>query len=530
MSVASVDVKVGYSLAEKNLLYGSPPPSSPSCFYNGIQQPQSNMKNNRSAADYFSKSITIDDNQENRNKLIQGATNRLRQKRLEEQYLQLKSHIIELQSKLDIIKLEASISLNSFINHNNDATTTAEITQIHLDHFEKRLENHRLQLQQAIITSSSFFAAAGLLPLSPKQEVVEEEAKKNDSRPPSSLIQPSLSFSSFTKSSFSSTISSILSPVGTRRSSFGEEQEDYYASLNGGGSSFKRRKRHQQQQQQKEQQASFIHPLDTANQALKKKQQQQMGCDDDTSSSSNCSEYIPSATSYNFENHHRSSDIGATRKELLVLHSIKNDEKQEEDKESNVSGSSSCLGCSLCSCSCSSNSNSLYNSSINKTTSGTARYKQAKTTISITSNRNALDDTISFLNDLASDTDDGGFRQELLSLVDNIIRHNNNNHSSHVSSFASSAVAAAATNSTASTNQVYQQLLHWQQQQQQTEEQAYFCERRHSASSHNRNKKKRCFIKRWIDNLLSTSGKYVRFAIVMTLAIMINIRKGPKSF
>jgi hypothetical protein len=462
MSVATADVKIGY-----NHPFSTENSFGLASSYFCIQQQQPQQQQNIYSPFYNSSSNY--DAEKDPNKLIQAATNRLRQKRLEFKYQQLKSEIIEIQSKLDIIKLEASIALDSIAN----CTATQ---QLHLDHFEKRLENYKLQLQQAIITSSSL----------PKVD--------NSSKRP-------LSLSSLTKSSFSSTISSILSPTRKNsRSTVDDLEEDFYASLNGSTQSVKRRKRQLSKQQQTKEETNFIHPLETTRSLEEKVILVQAQQEQERVYATSSPTASSASSSYAYKNNMESSDIG-TKRELLVLHSI-NDDNSSSFSGSFNGGSKSCISSSCCSC-CDSCSSHFSSNSINS--HPIRNINTAKTTMSILSKRNALDDTISFLNDLASDTDDGGFRQELLQLVDTIIRHNNND------------------DSLCSTNSVYQQLLLQQQQQQQPL--YYYCT---TMPSYNATKK-HCFIRRILNNIISTSWKYIRFALVMTLAILINLKKGPKS-
>lgn len=309
-----------------------------------IQQP--NVRYIRSTA----SSIIDEEEQQKRERLIQAATDRLRQKLLENKYETLMSQIVELQSKLDIIKLETSISLKSMSTE-------------HLDHFEKRLENHKLQLQTI---------------------VKHEEVEKNKNKFSSSL------------SSFSSTISSILS----LRSTSDEEEKDYYASL---GHQQIRRRRHSKHQKR--------------------------------------TSHVPIVTiddSYYTTTPKESSDNG--RNGLLVLHSIQDHNSQSEYN------------------------NDLINIG----------------TPSIPSTRNALDDTLSFLNDLASDSDDGGFRQDITQLLDT---------------------------------------MH-PVQQTQPRPKCFFRTQTRST----------CFVKKALTSIVSSSWKWIRFALIMALAILINLRKGPSLF
>jgi hypothetical protein len=298
---------------------------------------------------------TIDEEeQQKRTKLIQAATNRLRQKLLESKYETLMSEIVQLQSQLDIIKLETSTSL-SCINLEN------------IDHFEKKFENHKLQLNSIIVNNIK----------------VEDQQQKENKR--NNLFSSSLS--SFTKSSFSSTLSSIVSTITSDEEP--EEEEDYYAIL--GGQHQKRRKRQQHRIMKEEEKESN-------------------------------SEY-----SYAYTTSISDIDKGG----LLSLHS---------------------------------NNDNII--------------PPLPLLLPPVLERNALDDTLSFLNHLASDTDDGGFRKDILLLLEDISDNNN-----------------------------YDNTLLLQQKR----KRCYDC----------------CFIKRIINNLISTSWKYIRFAIILTLAILINIKEGP---
>ncbi|KAI9263889.1 hypothetical protein EDC94DRAFT_606430 [Helicostylum pulchrum] len=256
-------------------------------------------------------SVIDDEEQEKKSQLIQQATNRLRQKLLETKYETLLSQIVEIQSKLDIIKLEATISLQS-------------IDSNHLNHFEKRLENHKFDLENI---------------------VVEKAATTNT---------PSLS------------LSSILSL----------NEDDYFVSIG-------------QKKKKKRRRAARII-----------KQDEQLSSSSSSSSSASSSVSV-------------SSDIG--RNELIVLHSIHD-----------------------------SNNNGPINSCC-----------------SLLDKRNALDDTLSFLNDLGSD--DGGFRQDIIDLLDRPTVHIN----------------------------------------------------------------KPYFKNNPFSSLLLISWKWIRFALIMTLAILINIKQGP---
>ncbi|KAL9558687.1 hypothetical protein PS6_001155 [Mucor atramentarius] len=156
------------------------------------------------------------DEQAKRNKLIQAATNRLRQKRLEIKLQAMMAQVVEMQCQLDIIKLDTSTSLQLLPSSN--------MSETQLSHFEKRLAQHKRDLQHVFQCSS----------------------KKED---PSSTIEPK-------ETKTSSTISSLLSNILYSKSNkdshvvmMREEQDSDYSIL--GGSIHhhqKRRKRRHYQQ------------------------------------------------------------------------------------------------------------------------------------------------------------------------------------------------------------------------------------------------------------------------------------------
>lgn len=308
--------------------------------------PPSNYYNKEMTSDHNSMISTTEDHQdqeqEKRNKLIEQATNRLRQKILEKKYETLMSQIVEIQSKLDIIKLETQISFKS-LNSN------------HLDHFEKRLENHKFEFKNMI-----------------------EKNPKEEKEDKSTITSSSLS-----------TFSSILS-------SLKQKDEDYFVNI---GQKKKRRSRRQSSSRQREQQQSSQQPQEK---------------DDDGTV----------------------SEIGRNNNELIVLHSIQH----------------------------SSSSSSSNNH-------GVIKYDAS----SLLDKRNALDDTLSFLNGLASDTDDGGFRKDIIDLLN---------------------------------------LHHPIKSSTQTTTTHHHC----------------FFIKNPLSHLFVTSWKWIRFALIMTLAILINLKQGPSLF
>ncbi|CAO3657366.1 unnamed protein product [Mucor hiemalis] len=353
--------------------------------------------------------------QDKKDQLIQAATSRLRQKLLEHKYQTLMSEIVEIQSKLDVVKLEASISLQSMDN-------------LHLDHFEKRLENHKLQLQSIMVITSSPH---------PKREIM--------------LNNRSISSS---LSSFSSTISSVLSSFKDKEEE--SEPEDYFAILGHGNQ--KRRKRQKMTQQNEDDfydidsnaSSSDSHSSDIIANITPITSNANSLYDINSCNSSMKNEdfILTSNHEYNLNVKNKVPEIG--RKGLLVLHSINGENgliKQKEDGEE----------------------------------------------------RNALDDTLSFLNDLASDSDDGGLRQDIIQLIDTI--HYNNCHPEL--SCRSTPISTPKLNEHPFYRTAPPPFIH--------------------SYSH----RHRGFLKSTFYNILNTSWKWIRFALVLTLAILINLRRGP---
>lgn len=376
--------------------------------------------------------------QEKKDQLIQAATSRLRQKLLEHKYQKLMSDIVEIQSKLDIVKLEASISLQSMDNH------------LHLDHFEKRLENHKLQLQSIImasITSSSPY---------PKREM---------------MVLNNRSISS-SLSSFSSTISSVLSSFTDKDVEEESEPEDYFAILGHGSNSQKKRRKRQKMTQHN----TVVYDIDShaSSSASDRSHDSNHLVDNNiTPITSNAnSSVVTSCCNGHVKYDESDSDVSTPflnvknkvvvpeigRKGLLVLHSIHQENNgliKQEDKEE----------------------------------------------------RNALDDTLSFLNDLASDSDDGGFREDIIQLLDTM--HYSNHCQPEMPSCRS--ISSCSSFSASKSNLLYRPAP------------PYHSPFIHSSYSHRR----RGFLKSTFYSILNTSWKWIRFALVLTLAISINLRRGP---
>ncbi|KAI8986343.1 hypothetical protein BDB01DRAFT_704410, partial [Pilobolus umbonatus] len=110
---------------------------------------------------------------------------------------------------------------------------------------------------------------------------------------------------------------------------------------------------------------------------------------------------------------------------------------------------------------------------------GVHRERNGINTLSIPAERNALDDTLSFLNDLSSNTDDGGFREDIYQLL------NQYEHMDH-------------------------DTVHWNLYQ--------LSHHQPNDSTHKRNT--------LFDTLVSTGWKWIKFSLVMTIAIMMNLKRG----
>ncbi|EPB87250.1 hypothetical protein HMPREF1544_05972 [Mucor circinelloides 1006PhL] len=351
------------------------------------------------------------DEQAKRNKLIQAATNRLRQKRLEIKLQAMMAQVVEMQCQLDIIKLDTSTSLQLLPSSN--------MSETQLSHFEKRLAQHRRDLQH----------------------VFQYGSKKED---PSSTIEPK-------ETKTSSTISSLLSNILYSKSNkdshvvmMREEQDSDYSIL--GGSIHhhqKRRKRRHYQQhgsmQKHVDDTSSLSPL-AATTTATSASSSVLSIEKDNDDMS--SEYTETTSSVCWSSFDRMSDNNSilvqplhqevitnarNRHELLVLHSI-------------------------------------HPSAI------PAASEISKAAI----DRNALDDVLSFLNG-----------SELSTNNDRLVRD------------------------------IYEIL-----------EQEYAFHKPPTATQLNGTFP----VLNLLRNMLDKGKKWIKFALVMILAIIINLKKGPKSF
>ena len=107
-------------------------------------------------------------------------------------------------------------------------------------------------------------------------------------------------------------------------------------------------------------------------------------------------------------------------------------------------------------------------------------------TMDVINKRNAFDETMSFLNDLASDSDDGGFRQDIIQLLDTIHYTNHSNSNHHIDTLSTTTASSLSPSPD------------------------------HTIS-----------IKDMGCAILYTTWRWLRFALIMMLAIMINLWNGP---
>lgn len=372
-------------------------------------QPQSNTPHHVFEGNFTP--ISIKEEKFDNKKLIEAATNRLHQKKLEREYEAFKSRLVELQSQLEVIKLDTTISLNLL---------PADFDENQHCFFEKRLFKHKTQLQQLLEINNT----------------ETTRVKKNETHSKLTREMISSSLSSFSKSSLSS-ISSLLSL--SSNNSKPEEESDYYSIL---GSSIlnhqKRRKRRHQQSQKADDYSQepdqFTAEIDSQSVSIS------------VNSSEEQAQSLSSPSSIFME----SSDFGT--REAVVLHSI----QQEQAKKDELI------------------------------------------------KRNALDDTLSFINEIKSNTDDGGFKQDVYNIINEMItKVQDRNRTIDQGHHYYSAVYPASIPSTAAPSPLD------------------YCIYHHDVNEQHQGPLEGC---------ISAGWRWVRFAIIMSLAIMINLKKGPKSF
>lgn len=359
-------------------------------------------------------SIVDDDEQIKRNKLIQAATNRLRQKRLEVKFQAMMAQIVEMQSQLDIIKMDTSTSLQLLPSSN--------ISETQLLHFEKRLVHHEMELQHIL-------------------QCKKEDAEPIDKKPTSS------SSSSSSPSSLASSISSLLSSCSknsnNNKGSVLREEESDYSILGGSIQHHQKRRKRRYYQQKKEQHGCMQSNAHTTTSTVSSLSSSDFNAtltsyDSSENYDSSNESVVSSFDSYNSTDNsilvqplHQELDTDTgNRHELLVLHSIfqsavhvEKEEKEEQD-------------------------------------------------------RNPLDDVLSFLNEISLNNNDDKFIRDIYEILDH-----------QQPEFTQKLSVATSTSTTA------------------------------GSSSLNT-----------LKYLLSKGLQWIRFTIVMTLAIMINLKKGPKSF
>lgn len=355
-------------------------------------------------------SIVDDDEQIKRNKLIQAATNRLRQKRLEVKFQAMMAQIVEMQSQLDIIKMDTSASLQLLPSSN--------ISETQLLHFEKRLDHHKMELQHIL-------------------QCKKEDAKPIDKKPASSSSPSSLA------SSISSLLSLCSKNINNNKGSVLREEESDYSILGGSIQHHQKRRKRRHYQQKKEQHGCMESSVPTTTSTVSSLSSSDFNTtltsyDSSENYDSSNESVVSSFDSYNSTDNsilvqplHQELDTDTgSRHELLVLHSIFQSavhvEKEEEEEQ----------------------------------------------------DRNPLDDVLSFLNEISLNNNDDKFIRDIYEILDH-----------QQPEFTQKLPVAASTSTTAGSS-----LLNT------------------------------------LKYLLRKGLQWIRFTIVMTLAIMINLKKGPKSF
>lgn len=109
-----------------------------------IQQSNTDFRKNLEKPGYLRSNNDMNEAVD-KNILIEQATNRLRQKVLESKLKSFISSLVEIKSRLEIIKLETSISLQLL-----PTASDSIMTELQLEHFEKRFINHVQSLKTLI--------------------------------------------------------------------------------------------------------------------------------------------------------------------------------------------------------------------------------------------------------------------------------------------------------------------------------------------------------------------------------------------
>jgi hypothetical protein len=355
-------------------------------------------------------SIVDDDEQIKRNKLIQAATNRLHQKRLEIKFQAMMAQIVEMQSQLDIIKMDTSTSLQLLPSSN--------ISESQLLHFEKRLVHHKMELQHIL------------------------QCKKEDAEPidkkPSYFSSPS---------SLASSISSLLSlcskDSNNNKDSVLREEESDYSILGGSTHYHQKRRKRRHHQQKKEQHGCMQNSAPTITSTI---------------SSLTISDFNATLTSYDSSEDYDNSNesivssfdcYDSTDNSILV-------QPLHQEFDTDVENRHELLAL-----------HSIFQSAVHF-----EREKKEE------QDRNALDDVLSFLNEISSNSNDDIFIQDIYKILD------------HQKQQIAQKLPVAASTSTIVSSSILNTLKY----------------------------------------LLSKGLQWIRFTIVMALAIIINLKKGPKPF
>jgi hypothetical protein len=359
--------------------------------------------------------ISVDD-KSIKEELIQAATTRLRQRLLEQRFESFTAQVVELQSRLEMIKIDTTSSIKCMGAIEN-------LSEQQFTIFEKRLDAHKEDLD--ICLTRKRIPATNVL----KNNKNDQKAEKS-------------SLSCLSKASFSSLSSMFLS----QKSSLNEDESEY--DHLGTKPRLTRRKRQQ----------------------LKRLYENSL-TEDSADDSSVWSGSIPE---YHPPQKENEKDDGQTSIKPFPFDFKKSNltENTTDLYSTSVDSIDSVKDLPIHPYEFHIDYNTILSSAVSRTS--LSRYNQEE--------RNALDDALSFLNDLASDADDGGFGDDIYKLLD--LRH----------SFTPCSLESGS----------HIPPLH-----------------------HVSNKKRPNFILSTIESCLCGGLKWFNFLLVMSVAVAIALRRGP---
>ncbi|KAI8888917.1 hypothetical protein K501DRAFT_329539 [Backusella circina FSU 941] len=363
---------------------------------------------------------TINDDKSIKEELIQAATNRLRQRLLEQRFESFMTQVVELQSRLEMMKMDTASSIKCMGAIEN-------LSEQQFNIFEKRLDTHKGDLD---------------IFLRRKRTTTTHVMASNDQK-----SEKSSSLSCLSKASFSS----LSSMFQSQKSSLNEDESEY--DHLGTKPRLRRRKR---------QQLKRFNDISSSS---------SQSCTDNSSVwSGSIPEYYPPPPQRETEQ----DDSQISNKP--VLFGLKKSTLAEQKSDLDFISVDSTDSVEDLSIHPYKFHVDYYNTILSSAVSRTSMnlYDQEE--------RNALDDALSFLNDLASDADDGGFGEDIYKLLD--LRH----------SFTPCPLTSGS----------------------------------HIPLSHDiPNKKRPNFILSAIESCIYGSLKWFNFLLVMSIALAITLRRGP---